>query len=166
MAKQRMYYDIAKATAILGLTPAPVTRALSDAVTWFQEHGYLSTHVSGDIMAIALKQAIAVGSYVVRQRLMGKKRYPLVLMLEPLFRCNLACSGCGKIQHPVEILRQHLSPEKCFEAVDECGAPGRRDSRRRAAAASADRRDRRRPDRAQEVRLPVHQRAAPGSEPR
>jgi hopanoid biosynthesis associated radical SAM protein HpnH len=74
-------------------------------------------------MAIALKQAIAVGSYVMRQRLMGKKRYPLVLMLEPLFRCNLACNGCGKIQHPVEILRQHLSPEKCFEAVDECGAP-------------------------------------------
>ena len=74
-------------------------------------------------MAIALKQAIAVGSYVMRQRIMGKKRYPLVLMLEPLFRCNLACNGCGKIQHPVEILRQHLSPEKCFEAVDECGAP-------------------------------------------
>jgi hopanoid biosynthesis associated radical SAM protein HpnH len=74
-------------------------------------------------MAIALKQAIAVGSYVMRQRLKGKKRYPLVLMLEPLFRCNLACNGCGKIQHPVEVLRQHLSPEKCFEAADECGAP-------------------------------------------
>jgi hopanoid biosynthesis associated radical SAM protein HpnH len=44
-------------------------------------------------------------------------------MLEPLFRCNLACAGCGKIQHPTEILRQHLSPESCFKAVDDCGAP-------------------------------------------
>jgi hopanoid biosynthesis associated radical SAM protein HpnH len=59
----------------------------------------------------------------VRQRLAGRKRYPLVLMLEPLFRCNLACGGCGKIQHPVEVLRKHLSPEQCFAAVDECGAP-------------------------------------------
>ena len=74
-------------------------------------------------MAISLKQAVAVGSYVVRQRLAGRKKYPLVLMLEPLFRCNLACSGCGKIQHPVEILRRHLSPEECFAAVEECGAP-------------------------------------------
>jgi len=74
-------------------------------------------------MAIALKQAFAVGSYVVKQRLQGKKRYPLVLMLEPLFRCNLACSGCGKIQHPVEVLRNHLTPEQCFKAAEECGAP-------------------------------------------
>ena len=51
------------------------------------------------------------------------KRYPLVLMLEPLFRCNLACAGCGKIQHPAEILRRHLTPEQCFHAADECGAP-------------------------------------------
>ena len=74
-------------------------------------------------MALSLKQAVAVGSYVVRQRMAGRKRYPLVLMLEPLFRCNLACGGCGKIQHPVDVLRRHLSPEQCFAAVDECGAP-------------------------------------------
>ncbi|MBD2328330.1 adenosyl-hopene transferase HpnH [Alkalinema sp. FACHB-956] len=74
-------------------------------------------------MAIQLQQAIAVGSYLVKQRLSGRKRFPLVLMLEPLFRCNLACSGCGKIQHPAHILKQNLSPEECFAAVDECGAP-------------------------------------------
>jgi hopanoid biosynthesis associated radical SAM protein HpnH len=74
-------------------------------------------------MAISLQQAFGVGSYLIGQRLRGKKRFPLVLMLEPLFRCNLACGGCGKIQHPVEILRKHLTPEECFRAADECGAP-------------------------------------------
>jgi hopanoid biosynthesis associated radical SAM protein HpnH len=74
-------------------------------------------------MAIPLQQVIEVGKYVVTQRLKGRKKYPLVLMLEPLFRCNLACSGCGKIQHPVEILKQHLTPEQCFKAAEECGAP-------------------------------------------
>jgi hopanoid biosynthesis associated radical SAM protein HpnH len=70
-----------------------------------------------------MRQAITVGTYVLKQRLRGQKKYPLVLMLEPLFRCNLACAGCGKIQHPTEILRQHLSPESCFKAVEDCGAP-------------------------------------------
>lgn len=74
-------------------------------------------------MSIPLRQAVKVGAYVLKQRLHGQKKYPLVLMLEPLFRCNLACAGCGKIQHPTEILRQHLSPESCFKAVEDCGAP-------------------------------------------
>lgn len=74
-------------------------------------------------MGIHLQQAFSVGQYLVAQRLKGRKRYPLVLMLEPLFRCNLACTGCGKIQHPKEILKQNLSPEACFAAVEECGAP-------------------------------------------
>ncbi|MBW4422390.1 MAG: adenosyl-hopene transferase HpnH [Myxacorys californica WJT36-NPBG1] len=74
-------------------------------------------------MAIQLQQAISVGSYLVKQRLSGRKKFPLVLMLEPLFRCNLACTGCGKIQHPVEILKQNLTPEQCFAAAEECGAP-------------------------------------------
>ena len=74
-------------------------------------------------MAIQIEQAITVGKYLFMQRLMGRKKFPLVLMLEPLFRCNLACSGCGKIQHPKEILKQNLSPEDCFKAVEECGAP-------------------------------------------
>ena len=74
-------------------------------------------------MAVSLKQALVVGSYIIGQRLKGRKRFPLVLMLEPLFRCNLACQGCGKIQHPAEILKQNLSPEDCFKAVEECGVP-------------------------------------------
>jgi hopanoid biosynthesis associated radical SAM protein HpnH len=64
-----------------------------------------------------------VATYVLGQRLRGRRRYPLVLMLEPLFRCNLACAGCGKIQYPAQILRKHLSVEACLQAVDECGAP-------------------------------------------
>ena len=64
-----------------------------------------------------------VTSYVFRQKLAGRKQYPLVLMLEPLFRCNLACAGCGKIQYPAHILKKDLSPEECFSAIDECGAP-------------------------------------------
>ncbi|MFM7371597.1 MAG: adenosyl-hopene transferase HpnH, partial [Sphaerospermopsis kisseleviana] len=74
-------------------------------------------------MAINVQQAIDIGKYLVTQRLLGRKRFPLVLMLEPLFRCNLACSGCGKIQHPTEVLKQNLTPEQCFAAVEECGAP-------------------------------------------
>jgi hopanoid biosynthesis associated radical SAM protein HpnH len=74
-------------------------------------------------MGIPLLQQFYVGSYVVRQHLTGRKRYPLVLMLEPLFRCNLACAGCGKIDYPDKILNQRLSVEQCLEAVDECGAP-------------------------------------------
>src|SRR5205085_3010774 len=74
-------------------------------------------------MPVPVSQMWTVASYVLRQRLRGRKRYPLVLMLEPLFRCNLACAGCGKIQHPADVLRRHLTPEQCFNAVDECGAP-------------------------------------------
>ena len=74
-------------------------------------------------MSIPLRQAMMVGAYVLKQRLQGRKQFPLVLMLEPLFRCNLACAGCGKIQHPTPILRQNLSPEACFQAAMECGAP-------------------------------------------
>ena len=74
-------------------------------------------------MGIPLLQKLIVGSYVVRQRVAGRKRYPLVLMLEPLFRCNLACAGCGKIDYPDEILNQRISVADALEAVDECGAP-------------------------------------------
>ena len=74
-------------------------------------------------MGIPLNQALSVGAYVIGQHLRGNKRYPLVLMLEPLFRCNLACNGCGKIDYPDPILNQRLSIEECLGAVDECGAP-------------------------------------------
>src|ERR1035438_5689463 len=74
-------------------------------------------------MPIPISQMWTVASYVVRQKLKGRKYYPLTLMLEPLLRCNLACAGCGKIQYPGHILKQNLTPEECFRAVDECGAP-------------------------------------------
>ncbi|MDQ2805111.1 MAG: adenosyl-hopene transferase HpnH [Pseudomonadota bacterium] len=74
-------------------------------------------------MSVPLQQVVRVGAYVVKQHLQGRKRYPLVLMLEPLFRCNLACSGCGKIDYPAEILNQRLSVADAVQAVDECGAP-------------------------------------------
>src|SRR5580693_8665978 len=74
-------------------------------------------------MPIPVSQMWTVASYVVRQKLKGRKYYPLTLMLEPLLRCNLACAGCGKIQYPGHILKQDLTPEECFRAVDECGAP-------------------------------------------
>ncbi|HZD95345.1 MAG TPA: adenosyl-hopene transferase HpnH [Candidatus Sulfotelmatobacter sp.] len=74
-------------------------------------------------MPVPISQMWTVASYVVKQKLSGRKRYPLVLMLEPLFRCNLACAGCGKIQYPAHILKKELTPEQCFRAVDECGAP-------------------------------------------
>jgi hopanoid biosynthesis associated radical SAM protein HpnH len=74
-------------------------------------------------MAVPISQMWTVTSYVLRQKLAGRKQYPLVLMLEPLFRCNLACAGCGKIQYPAHILKKQLSSEECFRAVDECGAP-------------------------------------------
>ena len=113
-------------------------------------------------MGIPLLQKISVGSYVVRQRLTGRKRYPLVLMLEPLFRCNLACAGCGKIDYPDEILNQRISVADALEAVDECGAPvvsiaGGEPLLHKELPQIV-----RRHHRAQEIRLPLHQRAADG----
>lgn len=74
-------------------------------------------------MAVPLSQGLKVFSYIIQQKLKGVKRYPLVLMLEPLFRCNLECKGCGKIQYPEETLQKRLSVEECLQAADECGAP-------------------------------------------
>src|SRR5260221_7477117 len=74
-------------------------------------------------LPVPISQRWTVATYVLGQRLKRNRRYPLVLMLEPLFRCNLACAGCGKIQYPAHILKKNLSPEACFKAVDECGAP-------------------------------------------
>ena len=74
-------------------------------------------------MSVPIRQQIAVGKYLITQKLKGVKRYPLVLMLEPLFRCNLACAGCGKIDYPDNILDRRLSVQECLDAVDECGAP-------------------------------------------
>ena len=74
-------------------------------------------------MGVPLRQKIRVGLYVLGKKLRGEKRYPLVLMLEPLFRCNLACAGCGKIDYPDQILDKRISVEEALEAIDECGAP-------------------------------------------
>src|SRR5580700_2071267 len=74
-------------------------------------------------MAIPLLQMYKVARYIATQKLRGVKRYPLVLMLEPLFMCNLACSGCGKIDYPKETLQKRMSVEDALRAVDECGAP-------------------------------------------
>ncbi|MGA8259848.1 MAG: adenosyl-hopene transferase HpnH [Arenicellales bacterium] len=74
-------------------------------------------------MGVPLIQQYRVGKYLVKQRLRGNRRYPLVLMLEPLFQCNLACAGCGKIDYPKHILQKRLSVEDALKAVDECGAP-------------------------------------------
>ncbi len=74
-------------------------------------------------MGLPVSAVARIGAYIARQHLSGAKRYPLVLMLEPLFRCNLACAGCGKIDYPDEILNQRLSFDQCMAAMDECGAP-------------------------------------------
>jgi hopanoid biosynthesis associated radical SAM protein HpnH len=74
-------------------------------------------------MAVPISQMWTVATYVLKKKLAGTRRFALVLMLEPLFRCNLACAGCGKVQYPPHILRKQLSPEECFAAVEECGAP-------------------------------------------
>ncbi|MBV8513687.1 MAG: adenosyl-hopene transferase HpnH [Acidobacteria bacterium] len=74
-------------------------------------------------MPVPISQGWTVATYLLKQKLAGRKRYPFVLMLEPLFRCNLACAGCGKIQYPAHILKKELTPEECFQAVEECGTP-------------------------------------------
>jgi len=74
-------------------------------------------------MGIPLIQQFRIGGYLMKQRLMRRERYPLAMMLEPLFQCNLACAGCGKIDHPDEILKKRIGVEEALAAVDECGAP-------------------------------------------
>ncbi len=74
-------------------------------------------------MPVPVSQMWTVASYVLKQKIRGRERYPLVVMLEILFRCNLACAGCGKVQYPAHVLKRQLSPEECFKAVEECGAP-------------------------------------------
>ena len=105
-----------------------------------------------------------IGAYLLKQKLSGRKRYPLVLMLEPLFRCNLACVGCGKIDYPDPILNRRLSVKECLDAVDECGAPmvaipgGEPLIHKEIGEIVEGHR------RAQEIRLALHQRAAAGEE--
>ncbi|MGA7172505.1 MAG: adenosyl-hopene transferase HpnH [Candidatus Dormiibacterota bacterium] len=74
-------------------------------------------------MSIPLRQKVKVGAYLMNQRLHHIDKFPLVLQLEPLYQCNLECAGCGKIQHPDDILRRRLSVQQCIDAIEECGAP-------------------------------------------
>ncbi|MBI3548358.1 MAG: adenosyl-hopene transferase HpnH [Elusimicrobia bacterium] len=74
-------------------------------------------------MAMSLQAQLSVFKYLLTTRMKGVEKYPVVMMLEPLFACNLECAGCGKIQYPTDILRKRLTPEECFESVEECGAP-------------------------------------------
>jgi hopanoid biosynthesis associated radical SAM protein HpnH len=74
-------------------------------------------------MGIPLRQKAVVGLHILRQRMRGVDKFPIVLELEPLYQCNLACAGCGKIQHPDDILARRLSVAECVAAVEECGAP-------------------------------------------
>ncbi len=74
-------------------------------------------------MGVPLRQSLKIGAYLARQKLAGRKKFPLIVELEPLFACNLSCNGCGKIQYPTEILRKRLSVEAAVAAIEECGAP-------------------------------------------
>ena len=92
-------------------------------------------------MAVPISQMWTVATYVLKQKLKGRKRYPLVLMLEPLFRCNLACAGCGKIQYPAHVLKMQLDAGGVLPRGGRVRRADGVHSRRRALAASADRRD-------------------------
>ncbi|SFT86949.1 hopanoid biosynthesis associated radical SAM protein HpnH [Actinopolyspora lacussalsi subsp. righensis] len=74
-------------------------------------------------MGIPIRQAAKVGAYLVKQKILRRKKFALTLELEPLFACNLACAGCGKIQHPANVLKQRMPVEQALSAVEECGAP-------------------------------------------
>ena len=74
-------------------------------------------------MAMPIRQSVRVGSYLMRQKLAGNKKFPLIVELEPLFACNLKCAGCGKIQQPHTVLKQRMPVEQALAAVQECGAP-------------------------------------------
>src|SRR5689334_25327105 len=74
-------------------------------------------------MPVPLRQSMRVGSYLMKQKLRGVEKYPLLVELEPLFQCNLACSFCGKIQHPEHVLKQRMPVEQAIAAIEESGAP-------------------------------------------
>src|SRR3954449_12497107 len=74
-------------------------------------------------MAMPIRQSVRIATHIVRQRLRGRTKFPLLLELEPLFACNLACAGCGKIQHPADTLKQRMPVEQALAAIEECGAP-------------------------------------------
>src|ERR1043166_3355823 len=74
-------------------------------------------------MPVPFRQSVRMGAYLARQRLARREKFPLLVELEPLFQCNLACSGCGKIQHPEHVLRRRMPVDMAIAAIEECGAP-------------------------------------------
>ena len=74
-------------------------------------------------MSVSMRQSLRIGSYLMRQKLTGTKKFPLLVELEPLFACNLKCAGCGKIQEPASMLKQRMPVEQAIGAIEECGAP-------------------------------------------
>src|ERR1700742_606179 len=74
-------------------------------------------------MAMPLHLTVKLGTYLMKQKIMRVEKYPLIREREPLFACNLACAGCGKIQHPASVLKQRMPVEQAIAAVEECGAP-------------------------------------------
>ena len=109
-------------------------------------------------MPVPMRQSARMGWYLARQRLARREKFPLIAELEPLFQCNLACQGCGKIQHPDHVLRQRMSGRAGRGGDRGVRRPDGLDRRRRASHPSRDRRDRAGADEAQALRLPVHQR--------
>src|SRR5438034_7071047 len=74
-------------------------------------------------MAIRVRQSARISSYLARQRLSGREKFPLLVELEPLYQCNLECAGCGKIQHPEHVLKRRMPVADALAAIDESGAP-------------------------------------------
>ncbi len=74
-------------------------------------------------MGMPLRQSLRIGSYILKNKLLGREKFPLIVELEPLFACNLACAGCGKIQHPHDVLKRRMPVEQAVAAIVECGAP-------------------------------------------
>jgi hopanoid biosynthesis associated radical SAM protein HpnH len=74
-------------------------------------------------MSMPLRQSVRLGAYLMKQKVRGREKFPLVMELEPLFACNLKCAGCGKIQQPHTVLKQRMPVEQAVAAVQECGAP-------------------------------------------
>src|SRR5213083_3112189 len=74
-------------------------------------------------MPVSFRQQVKVGAYLIKQKLHKREKFPLLVELEPLFACNLACAGCGKIQHPADVLKKRMPVEQALAAMRECGAP-------------------------------------------
>src|SRR5690242_21876926 len=107
-----------------------------------------------------VRQSLRLATYLARQRILGREKFPLLVELEPLFACNLKCAGCGKIAQPAALLKQRMSVEQAVGAIEEWGTDGL-DRGRRAAHAQGDRRDRPPVARPRQDRVLVHERGAP-----